>query len=103
MLLALHYVWQVNKRVKERVSTRAYMTESASKTRMNWPKWPHGERTCAMRPPVEPSSNAVTYAGSVMVMRAAPRIWTKQIGIQRPKEVSRNTRIGGISAGRRQL
>lgn len=56
-----------------------------------------------MRPPVEPPLNAATYAGSVMVMRAAPRIVTKQIGMYNPKNVSKNTRMGGVPAGSRQL
>ncbi len=50
-----------------------------------------------------PFSNASVYAGSVMVMRAAPRISTKHIGMKSPKKVKRKTFVLDVFTGRRQL
>ena len=80
-----------------------HTTENASSTRMNFPPPLQGERTCPRSPPVLPSANASVYAGSVMAMSAAPRISTKQMGMNSPKNVKRNTRTLEESAGSRQL
>ena len=70
---------------------------------MNLPPPFHGESTLLSRPPVLPSANASTYAGSVMVMSAAPRISTNEIGMNSPKNVRMKTRALGVSAGSLQL
>ena len=70
---------------------------------MNFPPPFHGESTWLSRPPVLPFVNASTYAGSVIVMRAAPRISTNVIGMNSPKNVRRKTRMLGVSAGSLQL
>ena len=70
---------------------------------MNFPPPFHGDSTWLKRPPVLPDAKASTYAGSVIVMSAAPRISTNVMGINSPKNVSRKTRVLEVSAGRRQL
>lgn len=50
-----------------------------------------------------PFVKASTYAGSVIVIKAAPRISTKVIGMNSPKNVSKKTRVLDVSAGSLQL
>ena len=80
-----------------------HTTEKESSTRMNFPPPFHGERTWLSSPPVLPFVNASTYAWFVIVIRAAPRISTNVIGMKRPKNVKRKTRVLDVSTGSLQL
>ena len=70
---------------------------------MNLPPPFQGERTWLSKPPVLPSVKASTYAGSVIVINAAPRISTKQIGMNKPKNVRIKTRVLDVLTGNLQL
>ena len=81
----------------------AYMTERARIVRMSFPPPFHGERTCPRRPPVPPFSKALVYRWSVIVIRAAPRISTRVIGMKSPNKVSKKTLVDEMLAGSLQL